>query len=99
VNGIKNCEHCRGLGFVCLDGSPANALGQPAPGRTDFTQWARPNLEAFARHAADENLLLRTSLKALQEAWRQEVSRDVPPGVGVTRHQTFCSAPTDGGNG
>jgi hypothetical protein len=81
VNGIKNCEHCRGLGFLCLDGTPANALGEPAPGRTDFTLWARPNLEVFARQTADENLVLRANLRALQDAWRQEISRDVPHGV------------------
>jgi hypothetical protein len=50
-----------------------NALGQPAPNRTDFTLWSRENLEAFARQAADENLVLRADNKALHEAWRQAV--------------------------
>ena len=50
-----------------------NALGQPSPGRTDFTTWSRDGLERFARIAADENLVLRTDLKATLAAWRQAV--------------------------
>lgn len=75
---MKNCVHCKGLGFTSDDGGPANALGQPSPGRTDFAAWSRSFLEVFARHAADENLLLRTNLRALQDAWRQEIRRDLP---------------------
>jgi hypothetical protein len=56
---------------------PTNALGQPSPNRTDFSAWSREALEAFARQAADENLVLRTDLKALHEyirnQWRQAV--------------------------
>lgn len=55
-----------------------NALGEPSPNRTDFARWARHNLEAFARQAADENLLLRTENAQLREdlatalaAWRK----------------------------
>lgn len=58
--------------------TPVNALGEPSPGRTDFTKWERPNLEAFARQAADENLVLRTELAEAKEnlaaalaAWRR----------------------------
>jgi len=53
--------------------TPTNALGQPAPGRTDFSQWTRQGLEQFARQAADENLVLRENLKAVHEAWRKLV--------------------------
>jgi hypothetical protein len=46
-----------------------NALGNPSPNRTDFSRWSRSNLEQFARHAADENLLLREQLRlALEQA-------------------------------
>lgn len=58
--------------------TPTNALGEPSPGRTDFTRWERPNLEAFARQVADENLVLRTELEAAKQdlatalaAWRR----------------------------
>jgi hypothetical protein len=48
-----------------------NALGQPSPNRTDFSRWSRDGLEQFARHAADENLLLRRQLDlALHEIAR-----------------------------
>jgi hypothetical protein len=50
-----------------------NALGQPAPNRTDFSGWSRKGLEEFAREVADENLVLRADNKALLEAWRAEV--------------------------
>lgn len=50
-----------------------NALGQPSPGRTDFTAWSRKSLEQFARQAADENLVLRTQLADALAAWRREV--------------------------
>ena len=57
-----------------------NALGQPSPGRTDFTKWGRETLERFARQAADENLVLRDENAALREdlktvldAWRSAV--------------------------
>lgn len=60
------------------DDTPRNALGDPAPGRTDFTRWQRVNLEAFARQAADENLVLRAENAQLKEdlatalaAWRK----------------------------
>jgi hypothetical protein len=53
-----------------------NAMGRPAPNRTDFTLWRRDTLEAFAREAADENLVLRENNKALHEAWRQAILRD-----------------------
>lgn len=56
-----------------LPDAALNALGIPAPNRTDFKNWSRENLEAFARQAADENLVLRTNNKALHEAWRQAV--------------------------
>lgn len=51
-----------------------NALGQPAPGRTDFTTWRRDTLEQFARQVADENLVLRDDLKNALAAWRQAVA-------------------------
>lgn len=61
-----------------MTAEPTNALGEPSPNRTDFTKWARPNLEAFARQAADENLLLRaevaqlkTDLATALAAWRK----------------------------
>lgn len=54
-----------------------NALGQPSPGRTDFKDWSRETLEAFARQAADENLVLRANNDALHAAWRKEVSRGI----------------------
>jgi hypothetical protein len=56
-------------------GCPVNALGEPAPGRTDFSTWERGNLESFARQAADENLILRTQLREALAAWRREVAR------------------------
>ena len=46
--------------------TPTNALGEPSPNRTDFTNWQRPNLERFARQAADENLLLQEAVKQLR---------------------------------
>ena len=52
---------------------PVNALGEPAPGRTDFKTWDRANLEQFARQAADENLVLRAQLADALAAWRREV--------------------------
>lgn len=52
---------------------PVNALGEPAPGRTDFKTWDRGNLERFARQAADENLMLRDQLREALAAWRREV--------------------------
>lgn len=55
---------------------PVNALGQPAPNRTDFKSWTREGLEKFARHVADENLVLEANNKALHEAWRQEVLKN-----------------------
>ena len=54
-----------------------NALGVPAPNRTDFKNWSRENLEAFARQAADENLVLQANNKALHEAWRQVLVESV----------------------
>lgn len=51
-----------------------NALGEPAPNRTDFTEWSREGLEKFARQVADENLVLRTENKALLGAWRKAVA-------------------------
>jgi hypothetical protein len=58
--------------------TPCNALGDPSPGRTDFTRWARQSLESFARQAADENLVLRTENERLKQdlatalaAWRK----------------------------
>lgn len=63
---------------------PTNAIGQPAPNRTDFTRWVRPTLEAFARQAADENLVLRTKLAEAKQdlaaalaAWRTTVKSEV----------------------
>lgn len=53
-----------------------NALGQPAPGRTDFKDWSRDGLERFARQAADENLVLRTDLKTALAAWRAAVKEN-----------------------
>ena len=50
-----------------------NALDQPAPGRTDFTNWERSTLERFARQVADDNLVLRTDLKVALAAWRGAV--------------------------
>lgn len=54
-----------------------NALGEPSPRRTDFSAWERKTLEAFARDAADENLVLRADIKALHEyirnEWRKEL--------------------------
>ena len=58
---------------VCGEGVPVNALGEPSPGRTDFRTWSRANLEAFARKAADENLVLRNDLKYALASWRQAV--------------------------
>jgi len=52
---------------------PVNALGEPAPQRTDFKNWSRENLERFARQAADENLVLRDDLKNALAAWRQAI--------------------------
>lgn len=59
-----------------------NALGQPSPNRTDFKGWSRENLEAFARQAADENLVLRAEseelkaeTKAFLGAWRDVIVR------------------------
>ena len=56
---------------------PVNALGQPSPNRTDFKGWSREALERFAREAADENLVLRTDLKALhqfvRDKWKEEL--------------------------
>lgn len=66
-NGSMNC------GFPGCD-CKVNALGESAPGRTDFSTWERGNLERFARHAADENLLLRTQLRDALDAWRREVT-------------------------
>lgn len=63
-----------------------NALGQPAPNRTDFTTWKRENLEAFARQAADENLVLRHDLRLALDAWRREVHHA----------QTFADAKSPG---
>ena len=55
---------------------PVNALGYPSPNRTDFKTWSRESLEAFARNAADDNLVLRADIKALHEfirsKWREE---------------------------
>jgi len=48
-----------------------NALGQPSPNRTDFKDWSRENLEAFARQAADENLVLQANVAALLKQWRE----------------------------
>jgi hypothetical protein len=45
-----------------------------APGRTDFKTWDRVVLEQFAREAADENLVLRTDLKAALAGWRAAVT-------------------------
>lgn len=53
-----------------------NALGQPAPNRTDFKSWTREGLEKFARDVADENLVLRTDNKVLLEQWRAEVKKN-----------------------
>jgi hypothetical protein len=65
----------------CDAGAPAtNALGQPSPGRTDFTLWDRGNLERFARQAADENLVLRTQLRNALDAWRTEVKKGAQRG-------------------
>ena len=47
-----------------------NALGQPSPNRTDFKDWSRESLEAFARQAADENLVLQANVAALLQQWR-----------------------------
>lgn len=47
-----------------------NALGQPSPNRTDFKDWSRESLEAFARQAADENLVLQANVSALLQQWR-----------------------------
>jgi hypothetical protein len=52
-----------------------NALGQPSPARTDFSNWSRRTLEQFARQAADENLALRHDLKLALEAWREAVKK------------------------
>jgi hypothetical protein len=49
-NGATNCSW---PACACQ----VNALGQPAPRRTDFSTWSRGTLESCARHAADENLL------------------------------------------
>lgn len=49
---------------------PTNALGEPSPNRTDFTNWQRSNLERFARQAADENLLLQEAVKQLRSDLR-----------------------------
>ena len=57
------------------DESTLNALGEPSPNRTDFKQWDRENLERFARQAADENLILRSSLRVALDAWRDMVRR------------------------
>ena len=61
-----------------------NALGEPAPNRTDFAAWDRTTLERFARDAADENLILKHLLeqahesnKALLARWRAEVTKHV----------------------
>lgn len=61
-----------------------NALGEPAPNRTDFAAWDRATLERFARDAADENLILKRLLeqahennKALLVCWRAEVAKHV----------------------
>jgi hypothetical protein len=79
---------------VCLDcasdlaGQRRNALGNPAPNRTDFTAWERKTLEAFARQAADDNLVLRADNKVLLEQWRtlvkSQASTPPPPGEGST---------------
>jgi hypothetical protein len=50
-----------------------NALGEPSPNRTDFKNWERETLEQFAREAADENLVLRTDLRAALDAYRKLV--------------------------
>lgn len=64
-----------------------NALGQPAPNRTDFRQWQRDTLEQFARQAADENLVLRAEVDELKasnkqvlDAWRRAVTTNVVAG-------------------
>jgi hypothetical protein len=62
-------------GDVRMTDTPVNALGEPSPNRTDFTRWSREGLEAFARQAADENLVLRTQLREALDAWRAEVKK------------------------
>ena len=56
-----------------------NALGEPSPNRTDFKLWSRENLEAFARQAADENLVLRDDIRLLRAAWRKAVAQGSDP--------------------
>ncbi len=43
---------------------------------TDFSTWARPNLERFAREAADENLQLRDDLKTALAGWRKAATEN-----------------------
>ena len=43
-----------------------NALGQPSPNRTDFKAWDRDALEKFARHCADDNLILSDKLQKIE---------------------------------
>ena len=62
---------------VCGEGVPVNALGEPSPGRTDFSKWTRGGLEMFAREAADENLVLRNDLKYALASWRQAVKENL----------------------
>lgn len=62
ANGAMNC------GYPSCGCAPkVNALGEPSPGRTDFSKWQRETLEHFARTAADENLVLRTQLAQAQD--------------------------------
>jgi len=69
-----------------------NALGEPSPNRTDFKDWSRENLEAFARQAADENLVLQANVAALLAQWR-----DVT--IAVAEEREACAALADTGTG
>jgi len=69
---------------------PVNALGQPAPNRTDFKSWSREGLEKFARHVADENLVLEANNNVLLEQWRAEVKKNEPAPPLTTDELDLC---------
>jgi hypothetical protein len=69
-----------------------NALGQPSPNRTDFKSWSRESLEAFARQAADENLVLQANVAALLAQWREVT-------IAVAAEREACAALADIGTG